>query len=185
MDFGPHQVTGAHDIGSPITVYTGDQADEDYFIIDQPWELNNTDYMHRVLWAMQGALAPTCRRLVDRGFSLPKDGSRNVNPEDADTHQLFRHLKENVDHYATELGQDVSTLKKLALQVLGMRNQLTHAVAIKGFSREDVLSALKSAALLAAAARTRYVQRNIDSLEEQFKTHTASKKRRSIAMKNT
>jgi hypothetical protein len=172
------KAAGDCDIGPPAVVYTGGFGD--YYNIDQPWELNNSDYMRRVLWFMRDALVPECRRLVGaQGLTPPTGGSRNVAPENANAYQVLQHLKQNIDRYATALGQDTDVLQTLASRALKMLGRVTYAVPDKdGFTREEVLTALNAASILAAAARVRHVQRNIHTLEEQFKAHSASKERR-------
>lgn len=115
-----------------------------------------------------------------QGLPLPTPGgTHTVAPEKADASQIFQHLRQNVDKYAAALGQDTEVLQTLVVRILDMQSRSACAVPDKdGFTREEVLTALSSASLLAAAARVRHVQRNIYSLEQRFKAHTASKERR-------
>lgn len=168
------------DGGTPVEVKTGDGPDE-YFTLDFPWELNNTDYLRRVLAQVTFALRPIYAKAVTHGSPpLPKAKNglkEDIEPADADCYYVLKHIREHVVYYSKELGQTQESLIASVNWLNCARNQLAHE-SLNGVDPKYLSDAFGHAGKLASAACVGFVQDNLVRLQKQVDVHSKSKQYR-------
>jgi len=165
----------------PARVLTGDGGN-DYFTLDFPWELNNTDYLRRVLAQLTFALRPSYEKAIRAGGKPPVRNNRGdeLQAADVDCYYVLKHIREHTPYYSKELGQGQDFLSEAVNWLNGARNKLAHE-SLDGVNREYLADAFSHAKQLASAARVPFVQENVRRLQTQFKVHQKSKQDRKSA----
>eukprot|EP00951_Prasinocladus_malaysianus_P036033 scaffold376006_cov15-Prasinocladus_malaysianus.AAC.1 len=111
----------------PVTVET--ETGED-FALYFPWELNNTDYLRRVLAHVTFALKPIYETAVTcDGIARMKTGGQSgqeVEPNDLDSYYALRHIETNLEYYATKLRLTSDLMKDTVQWLKEARNKLAH-----------------------------------------------------------
>ena len=96
----PHvEAASGMDAPSEATIKTGD-GDGDCHTIAFPWELNNTDYLRRVLAQVTFALRPVYEHMVT-AERLPNMiiGGILLEPKDADAYGITKHMQAHLSEY--------------------------------------------------------------------------------------
>ena len=132
------------------------KADGTSFILHFPWELNNTDYVRRIVMLVEDTLRPTYDTIVAGGAPRIKDGT-GKEVAAPDSFYLLKHLVQNTAAYARKLGQSELVIKNHASSLKHLRNQLAHATLGDGFSEAEVRTGFHFAASLASASRLEHV----------------------------
>lgn len=156
------------------------KADGTSFTLYFPWELNNTDYVRRVVMLVEDALRPTYDMVVAGGAPPIRDGNKNIVAA-PDSYYLLKHLGQHTAAYARSLGQSELVIKEHASSLKHLRNQLAHATLGDGFSEAEVRTGFHFAASLASASRLLHVQNNVHRLSQQYGEHLKSKAERRSA----
>ena len=82
------------------TVLVGNKPSE-YVEVAFPWELNNTDYLRRILGQVTLSLRPLYQRAVTVGGCVKVRTGDNyeIDPRRADAFYILKHIIENHEHY--------------------------------------------------------------------------------------
>ncbi|CAE7460297.1 unnamed protein product [Symbiodinium natans] len=159
-------------------VKTGD-GPEDFFHLEFPWELNNTDYLRRVLAHVTFAMRPVYEQAIRAGLPCEKDGLGNeISPETIDAYYALKHVRAHMDHYLRVLDASEDFLIS-AVQFLNKeRNRLAHENLAGGVARLDLERSFGMAGRIIGVAGVRFAQDNLDRLQRQYDAHQRSKEQR-------
>ncbi|CAE8682998.1 unnamed protein product, partial [Polarella glacialis] len=161
-------------------VRTGDGPDE-YFTLDFPLELNNTDYLRRVLAQLTFALRPIYEQAITRGGrqKIKNGKGEALKSAGVDSYYVLKHIRENLGYYSAELGQGQEFLITAVNWLNGARNELAHE-SLHGVDSKYLSDAFGYAKQLASATRMRFVQDNLIRLQKQVEVHQKSKQARRL-----
>jgi hypothetical protein len=158
-------------------VHTGN-GDGDHFDIDFPQELNNTDYLRRVLASVTYALRPSYETAITTGGLAPVTVSGHpVQAANADCYAVLKHIKDNMAYYENALGVTKEILRDTSKWLKDARNHLAHE-SLHGVSRDELMKSFEHADKIALLTHEIFVQRNLHSLRARVEAHWASKDRR-------
>mmetsp|Transcript_14729 Transcript_14729/g.35056 ORF Transcript_14729/g.35056 Transcript_14729/m.35056 type:complete len:453 (-) Transcript_14729:1466-2824(-) len=165
----------SHPPTGPVTVYTEDSNFRLYF----PWELNNTDYLRRILASLTFALRPLYRESVASGC-LAK--ARNwhggeIEPDDLDAYYALKHVDSNLPYYSCLLGLDEEALKETISWLLRVRNDLAHE-NLAGVAKHTLERAFSNIERLVFKSGCQHIERNLQRLKRQWDDHEESKRKR-------
>eukprot|EP00873_Tetraselmis_striata_P011628 jgi/Tetstr1/431892/TSEL_021381.t1 len=152
-----------------------------YVEVAFPWELNNTDYLRRVLGQVTLALRPLYGAAVTRGgcVKVRTGDHHEVEARQADAFYILKHLLENPGYYSEELNMDPEAVEDHAYCLRSARNRLAHEEDdLQGVSWKDLAAAFASAKALAAGARCAFATTNLVRLRRQCEEHAQSKELR-------
>eukprot|EP00056_Hartaetosiga_gracilis_P008211 m.117243 g.117243 ORF g.117243 m.117243 type:complete len:311 (+) comp12870_c1_seq1:2472-3404(+) len=124
------------------------------FLLSRPHELNNTDYMRRVIALVDGALTPMYEKVVSSGGHsalrrLPNGTPKLVSIEDMDSYHLLNHVLSYVSVYADMLRKYEDEVEEAAQTLLQFRNEFAHLRLSCGFTSEEIYTAFRCLSTLA------------------------------------
>lgn len=159
-------------------IKTGDSPGA-FYVLDFPLELNNSDYLRRILCNLTFALRPLYKAALRKQIPWQQDAlGQEIAPESIDAYDALKHVSDNVAHYARALGQSADFLLSAVKHLLGARSKLLVHEALGGVDRPFILESFKFAHRLTASSHVVFAQENLDRLQKQFEDHRNSKEER-------
>ncbi|CAJ1330678.1 unnamed protein product [Effrenium voratum] len=161
-------------------VKTGDGPD-DFYSLDFPCELNNTDYLRRILAHVTSAMRPAYEAAIETGLPREKDGlGYEMAPEHVDAYFALKHASANMGYYSQALSQPKEFLLDALQFANAARNTLAHEKR-GGVDREFLKDSFGMAGRIAAATQVHFAQDNLACLEKMYEEHRRSKDARQKA----
>lgn len=154
------------------------------YSVELPWELNNTDYLRRVLCHVTFAMRPLYEEAVRTGRPTPplkkhrrRDGSM-MSSEDAEALPILRHILAHQAYYDKMLASPLSEadLKDHAQWLRAARGKLGATMeSMKGVSRQFLEDSFQRASTLITASGQYFAIANIRDLWRTWRVHNDTK----------